>query len=83
MKRFGVMQFIRLGLFDLFGRIVPGIFCLILILFSIKYQNYEQLIKSISSLSNPSLIVIIIFIYIFGLVLDTIGSYFQSYIGKL
>ena len=77
------MQFIRLGVFDFFGRIIPGVFCLTLILLSTNYQNFEQLLHRISSLSISSLIIFIIFLYIFGFVLDTIGSYYQSFIGKL
>lgn len=77
------MQFIRLGVFDFFGRIIPSVFCLAIILLSTNYQNFEQSLNRISSLSISSLIIFIIFLYIFGFVLDTIGSYYQSFIGKL
>lgn len=68
------MNNFRLGVFDLFSYIVPGLFYIILVALSLNILNMDQLIKGISSISFFSFLAFLLAGYLIGFAFDGIAS---------
>jgi len=68
------MNNFRLGVFDIFGYIVPGLFHIVLAILALNIVDLEQLNKTISALSIYSVLTYSFLAYVIGFTTDAIAA---------
>jgi len=77
------MNSFRLGVFDIFAYIIPGIVYIVLISLSINLITFEELINKTESLSIYSMLAYFFVAYLIGFALENIAAKYCSIINDL